>query len=261
MRYRGAVIDVDGTVLRGDQAVRGAIEGLSAVAEAGLSRLFFSNNPTRPPAAYEARFERVGLSVSADEVVTAGTVTATYLRERHVNDALFVVGESGLVDQLLGEGLSVVTDPDAADLVVASWDRSFDYDTLCQSLWALSDESVGFVGTDPDMVVPGPERDIPGSGAVINAIGGVAGREPDTVLGKPSAVARETVVDRLGHPPESLLVVGDRLDTDIALGADAGMTTVLVRTGVTDDLTLANSPFEPDYVLDSIGDIDRVIDC
>jgi 4-nitrophenyl phosphatase len=117
---------------------------------------------------------------------------------------------------------------------------------------------VAFVGTDPDMVIPAAEGDIPGSGAVIHAIAGVAGRDPDIVLGKPSAPARELVLSTLGVDPRECLVVGDRLDTDIAFGVNAGMTTALVRTGVTDDADLATADIEPDYVLDSLADLGAV---
>jgi len=88
----------------------------------------------------------------------------------------------------------------------------------------------------------------------------VLDHDPDAVLGKPSATARELVLDVLGHPPEECLVVGDRLDTDIALGDDAGMATALVLTGVTDRNGVADSPYEPDYVLDDLGDLHEVLD-
>jgi 4-nitrophenyl phosphatase len=259
MTLQGVVLDVDGTVVRGDTPIPGAREGVDALARAGLRRLFVSNNPTKPPAAYEERLGRAGFDVTAEEIITAGTVTSAYLAERHAGDDIFVLGESGLVDILADAGLSLVDDAEAADAVVVSIDREFTYDDLCVALWGLSDDSVRFVGTDPDMVIPAAERDVPGSGAVIHAVAGVTGRQPDVVLGKPSAFARDMVLDRLGLPPEECLVVGDRLDTDIALGARAGMTTVLVRTGITDDAALAASDIEPDYVLDSMAELERIL--
>ncbi|SFR43332.1 HAD-IIA family hydrolase [Halogeometricum limi] len=259
MNYRGVVLDVDGTVVRGNEPIPGAGAGIDALAAAGLERVFVSNNPTKPPEAYVERLGRAGFDVSASEVVTAGTVTVRYLTEEHPDDDLFVVGEPGLVELLADAGLSVVDADEDPDTLVASIDREFDYDTLCQALWTLSDERVGFVGTDPDIVIPAAGHDVPGSGAVINAIAGVAERDPDVVLGKPSDTAREMALEHLGVPPESVLVVGDRLDTDIALGERAGMTTVLVKTGVTDERTLAESSHAPDYVLDSLGDIERVL--
>jgi 4-nitrophenyl phosphatase len=259
MSYRGVVLDVDGTVVRGDDPIPGAADGLDRLAAAGLRRLFVSNNPTKRPPAYADRLRRAGFDVSPDEIVTAGTITTTYLADNHADDALFVVGERALVDQLTDAGLTVVDAEDRADAVVVSIDRSFDYDRLAAALRVCDDEAVPIVGTDPDMVIPAAEGDLPGSGAIINAVAGVVGRDPDVVLGKPSEPALRTVRDRLGVPPADCLVVGDRLDTDVALGDRAGMTTVLVRTGVTDDADVAASDVTPDYVLDSLADVGSVL--
>lgn len=258
MSYRGVILDVDGTVVRGDTQIAGARDALATLDDAGLRRLFLSNNPTKAPSAYVDRFDRAGLTVGADEVMTSGTVTVEYLREFHATDDLFLVGESGFRAQLDEATLTVVDDPDAAEVVVVSIDRDFHYDRLTAALHAL-DDGVPFLGTDPDVTIPTDRGLIPGSGAIIRAVAGVVGRDPDRVLGKPDEYARTLALDYLGVDPADCLVVGDRLDTDIALGAQAGMTTVLVRTGVTDERTLANSAIEPDYVLDSLADIERVL--
>jgi 4-nitrophenyl phosphatase len=259
MTYRGAVIDVDGTVMRGSEPIPDASEGLVALEDAEIRRLFVSNNPVKAPGEYVGRFERAGLSVSADEVVTAGTVASAYLAERYAESRIFLVGDAGLAAQFEDAGLRLTDNPDAAEVVVASVDREFEYGDLRDALWALSDRSVPFVGTDPDMTIPTETREVPGSGAIIHAVAGVAGRRPDAVLGKPSAPARQMILDRLGVPADECLVVGDRLDTDIALGARAGMTTVLVRTGVTTDADVADADVRPDYVLDSIAEIGDVL--
>jgi 4-nitrophenyl phosphatase len=260
MTYRGVVLDVDGTVLRGDDPIPGAAEGLDRLAADGLRRLFVSNNPTKRPPAYAERLRRAGFDATPDEVVTAGTITTAYLAAEHAADALFVVGEPALVEQLADAGLTVVDDERRADVVVVSIDRSFDYDRLTAALRACAGEDVALVGTDPDMVIPAAEGDVPGSGAIINAVAGVTGREPDVVLGKPSTQALDVVRDRLDVPPEECLVVGDRLDTDVALGERAGMTTALVRTGVAADVHLVDSDVRPDYVLDSLADVGTILD-
>jgi 4-nitrophenyl phosphatase len=260
MTYRGVVLDVDGTVVRGDEPIPGAAEGLDRLAAAGLRRLFVSNNPTKRPPAYAERLRRAGFDAAPDEIVTAGTVATSYLATEHGDDALFVVGEEALVEQLTDAGLTVVTDETRADAVVVSIDRSFDYDRLTAALRACVDDEIPVVGTDPDMVIPAAEGDIPGSGAIINAVSGVVGREPDVVLGKPSVPALEVVLDRIGVPATNCLVVGDRLDTDVALGERAGMTTALVRTGVADHAQLVESDVTPDYVLDSLADVGTILD-
>ncbi|QZX99020.1 HAD-IIA family hydrolase [Halobaculum rubrum] len=256
---RGVVLDVDGTVVRGRNPLPGAPETVESLRDVGLDVCFCSNNPTKGPPAYVDRLGAAGIDARVDEVVTAADSTVAYLREHHADDALYVLGEGGLIDQLSAAGLSVTSDHSEATAGVVSIDRSFDYDELSRALTALGD-GTPYVGTDPDRVIPGPDALVPGSGAVLNAVRGVLDHDPDAVLGKPSATARELVLDVLGHPPEECLVVGDRLDTDIALGADAGMTTALVLTGVTDREDVADSPYEPDHVLDDLRELDRVLD-
>jgi len=275
MAIRGVIFDVDGTVVRGDDPLPGAAAGIAAVDDAGLSRLFVSNNPTKPPEAYEARLGRAGIPVDADEVITAGSVTARYLATHHPREAVAVVGEPGLVDLIREAGVSATAvgtgdgpddwgtaadgRADRPDVLVASIDREFHYDTLRRCLWLLSDPSVTFLGTDPDVVIPAPDADVPGSGAVIGAIANVAGRDPHAMLGKPGTTMRDAALERLGLDPEEILIVGDRLDTDIALGEATGMTTALVRTGVTDDAALSASPTRPDHVLDSLASLPSIL--
>lgn len=261
---RGVVLDVDGTVLRGPELVPGARAGLDAVAAASARRLFVSNNPTKAPDAYAERLRAAGVDADADSVVTSGTTTVAYLREHHPGARALVVGEDGLREQIRAAGLTVVegeaveADGHGVDVVVASIDRDLTYDDLSTALWALQD-GAALVGTDPDRTIPTDGRDLPGSGAVVGAVAHVADRAPDAVLGKPSATAQRIVRERLGLPPEDCLVVGDRLDTDVALGARAGMETALVLTGVATRADAERADPGPDHVLDSLADVSDLL--
>jgi 4-nitrophenyl phosphatase len=255
----GVVLDVDGTLIRGDTPIPGAVDALSRIRESGCSPLLISNNPIQTREAYCDRLTGHEFSLSPTELITAGTITAEFLAREHDTDTLFVVGEEGLREQLREAGLTLTTESERADVLVASIDREFTYEKLTHALWTLSDPEIGFVGTDPDRTIPTEGREVPGSGAIINAVSGVAGREPEAMMGKPSRTAIAAVERRLGLSPEQCLIVGDRLDTDIAMGERAGMITVLVQTGVTDEQALRESEIEPDYVLDSISEIDSVL--
>lgn len=260
MDYQAAIIDVDGTIVRGDTPIDGADRGLSAIDAAGLDRLFVSNNPTKRPPAYERRLTSAGFDVDAAEVITAGTATTSYLDEEYHGDTVYLVGEAELAEQFTDAGITVAERPTDADVFIASIDFEFSYDDMQQGLRVLADPEVPFIGTDPDIVIPTDTGNIPGSGAIIGAIETVTERSVDVICGKPSTHVASMALDRLGDPaPERCLVIGDRLDTDILLGDRAGMTTVLVQTGITDDRRLADSPIEPDYVLDSISEIDCVL--
>lgn len=261
MTYRGAVIDLDGTVYRGRDPLPGAAAAIDALRAAGLDLLFLSNNPTKTRAAYVDRLGEMGIEIDEREVLSAGTITTDYLTAEHGNDDLFVIGSPGLREQIDAAGLREIDDPDAADVLVASWDRSFDYDAMTDGYRALADGETAFVGSDPDRVVPtGDGEMIPGSGAIIDAVAGVADREPDRVMGKPSPEAITAAKDALGVSPGECLLVGDRLDTDIAMGERAGMKTALVLTGVTARDDVDGAAVSPDFVCESLAEIPDLLE-
>jgi 4-nitrophenyl phosphatase len=260
MEYEGVVVDLDGTVYRGDAVLDGAREALAALRERGLGVLFVTNNPTRSPAGYVEKLADLGIDAAEREVVSAGTVTATYLADEHPDAATFVVGSDGLHDQLTAAGVRVTEAHDDADVVVTSHTYGFDYRDLTEGMWAL-DDARAFYGTDPDLTYPDSDgREYPGSGAITRSVATVAQREPDRVLGKPSEVVVDLVADRLDCPPERLLVVGDGLDTDVAMGARAGMGTVLVLTGRSDRTDLERTDVRPIHVVDSLGDVPGLLE-
>jgi 4-nitrophenyl phosphatase len=250
-RYDAVVFDVDGTLVWGSSVVSGAATAVAAARECG-SVAFVSNNPTVTPARYADRLSAAGVAAAEREVVTAGSVTADLLATDYPGPA-FVVGEPGLCDLLGTAGVTVTDRPAAAETVVASIDRSFDYDRLTAALRAFETGVSAFVGTDPDPTIPGEDGVVPGSGAVVDAVASVAERRPDAMAGKPAAPARRAAFSTVGTDPERTLVVGDRLDTDVALGARAGADTALVRSGVTDDLPDDADGPTPDHVLDSVA--------
>lgn len=260
MGLSGAIVDLDGTVYRGETLVDGAPDAIDRLRAASLSLLFFSNNPTKDGDMYVDYLAGLGIDVRPGEAVSAGDVTANYLRENHPGAQVLFVGSSGLRRQLTDAGVRLTEEPSRADVVLASWTREFGYDDMNAALHAVDEETV-FLGTDPDRTMPRPDGDVePGSGAIVDALAATVGRAPDAILGKPSEIALDQALDRLGVAPEECLVVGDRLDTDLAMGARAGMTTVLVLTGVTDRAGVADSDVEPDYVVDSLANVERILE-
>lgn len=254
MNVRGAVVDLDGTVLRGETLLPGAADAVTALRERLDRVLFLTNNPTVPPRAYAARLRELGIDAAAEDVLTSTDATVAYLRENHAGEPAFPIAEASIVDQLRDAGVALTDDPETAEVVVAGYHREFHYRDLQAAIDALDDETA-FVGTDRDTTIPTEDGRSPGSGAIIRAVAGVTEREPDAVLGKPSATTARLAADRLGVPTDQCVLVGDRLDTDVAMGERTGMTTMLVRTGVSTDADLADSDVEPDYVLDSLSDV------
>jgi HAD superfamily hydrolase (TIGR01450 family) len=255
----GAIVDLDGTVYRGGKLLPGAQSGIATLREAGLDVLFFSNNPVKDGVAYAGSLSERGIPASPDEACSSAVVTTDYLTSQHAADEILCLGSTGLREQLRSAGLELTDDPERCDVLVVSWTPEFAYEDMQDALDAVDEETV-FLGTDPDRTFPMDDgKLVPGSGAVIGAVAAVVGRDPDAVLGKPSEIALEFALERLDVPARQCLVVGDRLDTDIAMGERAGMTTALVSTGVTDYPDLAASQYRPDYVLDGLGDIETVL--
>ena len=256
---RGAIIDLDGTVYVGGVVVDGVDAGLQALREAGYAILFFSNNPVMDETTYVSHLQNMGVDARPGETCSSGTATIEVLTERHPDEAILCLGADSVCEQLRDAGLVVTDDPDECEVLLASWDPQFNYESMRRALVA-ADEETPFYGTDPDRTfqVSGDEL-VPGSGAVIGAVAATIGREPDDIFGKPSTTAQRVALDRLGVPPDECLIIGDRLDTDLEMGRRAGMTTVLVLTGVTDRAAVERASFDPDYIIDDIGDIDQVI--
>jgi HAD superfamily hydrolase (TIGR01450 family) len=260
MTLRGAIVDLDGTVYRGGELLDGTREGIDAMQAAGLNLFFLSNNPIKNGEQYVQRLREMGLDVAAGAASSAGAVTTEYLIEYHSTDEIFLIGHEGLRDQFLAADLPVTDDPAAADVIVASWTPEFDFADMQDALDA-SDGDIVFYGTDPDRTFPlEKESLVPGSGAIIGSVAAAMGMEPEKILGKPSDVALQAALDRLQVDPSECLIVGDRLDTDLRMGTNAGMTTVLVLTGVSDREDIADSDVSPDYVIEHLGEIQTVLD-
>lgn len=260
MTLRGAIIDLDGTVYRGGELLPGTQSGIERLRGDGLDLLFFSNNPIKDGSAYVKRLTEMGLEVYEGETCSAGVVTTEYLAANHAADQILCIGDDGLREQFLDADLSLTTDPDQTDVLVASWTPEFDYGDMRAALNAVDDDTA-FLGTDPDRTFPMENNTfVPGSGAIVGSVAAVVGRDPDAILGKPSLQALSAALDRLGADASECLIVGDRLDTDLTMGDRAGMTTVLVLTGVSKRSDIKRSDITPDYVIESLGEIGTVLD-
>ncbi|WP_135806555.1 HAD-IIA family hydrolase [Halorussus marinus] len=257
MTYDGAVIDLDGTVYRGGDLLAGADIGIEALRRR-TAVAFVSNKAIERRADYARKLTDLGVPTEPGEVLNSGAMTADLLAREYPDRAALVVGEAPLVADLEAAGVRVTETPADAGVVVASMDRSFDYETLTAAMNAL-DGDAAFVATNPDRTCPVADGEIPDAAGMIGAIEGVTGRELDAVAGKPSPTAMTAATNLLEADPGDCLLVGDRLETDIEMGERAGMTTVLVLTGVTDEADLREATVEPDYVLDSLASIETVL--
>jgi len=254
LRYRGFIFDLDGTLYRGERVIPGARETIHHLREQGGQVVFISNKPLQRRADYAAKLTRLGIPATSEDVITAAVVLGRWLAREAPGARLYVIGEPPLVEELRSFGLRPTDGSGPVDFVVAAFDRTFDYAKLNAAFQALR-RGARFVATNADRTCPVEEGEIPDAGAVIGAIEGCTGRRPELVAGKPSPLMIEAGLARMGLQAEECLVVGDRLETDIRMGKEAGTATALVLTGVTRREDLATSPWQPDLVLESVAEL------
>lgn len=228
---RGVIFDLDGTIYRGGEPIPGARETVESLRGAGIRCVFASNNPTATAADYAGRLTGMGIPVDASEVLTSGGVAAQWLLRTHPGTPVFVVGEESLIRELEKAGVRVTASGDAG-VVLAAFDRTFSYEKWNTAFQALRRGAV-FAATNPDTTCPVENGGlIPDCGGITAALEATSGRRVDTVIGKPSRIMADAALERLGLGAGDVLLIGDRVETDIALGRAAGIRTVLVLTGI-----------------------------
>jgi HAD superfamily hydrolase (TIGR01457 family) len=255
--FRGYIFDLDGTVYLGENAIPGAPETIAELRKNGCRVVFLSNKPLQPREVYAEKLTRLGIPTSPDDVINSSLVLAQYLVREMAEATVFVIGEQPLLDEMAAAGLSLSNDPKNIDVVVASFDRTFDYRKLNIGYQALR-RGARFFATNADRTCPIEGGDIPDAAAVIGALEGCSERKVELVAGKPSAMIVEMVLEHLDLEASECLMVGDRLETDILMGNNAGMSTALVLTGVTKQDTLTHSSVSPDFVLNSISEVSNL---
>lgn len=249
--YDGYIFDLDGTIYLGDIILPGAAETLAQLRAAGRRVAFLSNNPTKTREQYVTKLRGMGIAVELDEVVNSSHVMVQWLREHAPDATLFVCGEAPLIGELTAAGFRLSEQAGEIDIVVASFDRTFTYHKLQVAFDAIR-AGARLVATNPDRFCPVPGGGEPDAAAIIAAIEACTNTRCEVNVGKPSPIMARTVSAMVGLPPERCLMVGDRLATDIAMGAGAGMDTALVLTGDSTRADLPTAPAQPTYVIDGL---------
>ena len=234
-RYDIVITDLDGVILLGGEPIRPNLEVLSELSRRDGSLYVVTNNSTRSRRMYSALLEGLGLSIPPERVVTSGFSAARLVTMKLGRSKVFAVGEEGLLEELVGEGHMPLTLSEAreAEAVVVGLDRNLSYAKLSAALNALREGAL-FVATNLDNALPGPDGMRPGAGAVVAALETASGRRHDYNAGKPSEWMVRTLVEVVGAAKASrMVVIGDRVDTDIAMASRAGLDSILVLTGAT----------------------------
>lgn len=252
--YECLLLDLDGVLFRGDEAVPGARETLEALRAQGARLVFLTNNSSRTPEQVAGKLSSFGIEAAPGEIVTSAQATAELLAARG-GGSVFAIGGDGVKWALAAEDLRVLNgDVTAADLVVVGIDEDFTYAKL-RTACGLIRAGARFVATNADRTYPAPGGAVwPGAGALVAAISAATGQEPE-VVGKPFAPLFEAGLRRGGGGRP--LVVGDRLDTDIEGANRLGWDSLLVLSGVTTAADLRASDVRPTHVA---PDVSRLLD-
>ena len=259
--FKGFIFDLDGTVYLSDRLIPGADRAIRFIRGKGRKVVFLSNKPLQTREDYAAKLTRLGIPTRPDEVLNSSSVMTHYLKKNAPRARLFAIGEPPFLDELKRAGFVLTDSPPEIDYVVAAFDRTFDYQKLNTAFQAIK-LGAHFVATNPDRTCPVEGGEIPDCAAIIAAIEAVTLKKVEVVVGKPSPIMVEAVLDALALKADECVLIGDRLETDIKMAKESGMAAGFVLTGVTDEKTLRASkgtPLQPDFIFQSIADVENLL--
>jgi HAD superfamily hydrolase (TIGR01450 family) len=251
-RYGAFLVDVDGVLTRGNDALPGATAAFTALRTWGRA-LVLTNNSTRSRSELAEHLGGLGFAVSPDDTLGSAFLAARYLVRHYGPIDVWVLGEDGVRDEMTLVGHRLAARPEDATWVVVGMDRGVTYDKLTQALRALAG-GARILATNEDATFPTADGLVPGAGAIVGALRGM-GFAVEHVVGKPSPAAFEVALDVLGLPANRVLMIGDRLDTDIAGAQAAGLDSALVLSGVDSLHDIARSGVHPTWIAASFADL------
>ena len=243
--------DMDGVLVREGEALPGAAEFLEALVNHERRFLVLTNNSIYTPRDLTARLTRAGIDLPEELIWTSALATAAFLEDQQPKGSAFAIGETGLTTALHEIGYTL-TDIEP-DFVVLGETRTYSFEAITKAI-RLVTRGARFIATNPDTTGPSPEGPLPATGAVAALITRATGIEPYFV-GKPNPMMFRSALNRIEAHSESTIMVGDRMDTDIVAGIEAGLDTVLVLSGSTKRDEVASFPYRPGRIVDSVADI------
>ena len=245
-------MDIDGVIVREDHLVPGADRFIARLVETDHPFLILTNNSIFTPRDLAARLARMGLQVDAGCIWTSALATAKFLDDQRPDGSAFVIGESGLTTALYEAGYTLVeSDP---DYVVLGETRTYSFERIAKGIQLIS-RGARFIATNPDPTGPSPQGPLPATGSVAALISAATGVQP-YFIGKPNPLMIRSALRQIGAHSESTVMIGDRMDTDIVTGLEAGLETILVLTGITEAEDQAQRfSYLPTRIVGSVADL------
>ncbi|HVU90757.1 MAG TPA: HAD-IIA family hydrolase [Jatrophihabitans sp.] len=241
--------DMDGVLVREEHALPGAAEFLARLVERERRWLVLTNNSIFTPRDLSARLAHSGLQIPEEAIWTSALATATFLADQLPGGSAYVIGEAGLTTALHEAGYTLTER--APDFVVLGETRTYSFEAITRAI-RLIEEGARFIATNPDVTGPSEEGPLPATGSVAAMITAATRRQPYFV-GKPNPMMLRSALNRIEAHSENTIMVGDRMDTDIVAGIEAGLDTILVLSGSTRASDVERYPYRPGRVLDSIA--------
>jgi 4-nitrophenyl phosphatase len=249
-KYRAFIIDLDGVVYLLNEPIPGAREVITRIQEEALPFVFLTNNSASTPEQYVKKLAKFGIGIEPQHIVTSSHAVGRYLdlNRETVGRAAFVIGETGLIYELEARGLKLVETDEArgASFVFVGMDRMFDFEKLKAAVVAIRN-GAEFIAANADTTYPTPDGLWPGAGSIVAAVATGSGQEP-YVAGKPNTLMVDVSLERMGARTGETLLIGDRLETDILAGVDAGVDTMLLLTGISRVEEIEERCIRPTYI-------------
>ena len=266
---RALILDMDGVLWHGQNAIPGLVEFFQALEELKISFILATNNASSTPDQYVKKLAEMGVTVNKNQILTSGIATALYLSEKvnPANTRVFVVGEEGAKQPLIDQGFTLTAlyevnkDSDivkkGADFVVCGKDHTLTWDKLATATLNIR-AGAQFIGTNGDTTLPTELGITHGNGAILAALEVATGVKP-TIIGKPEPIMYQQALALLNAEPTATVAIGDRLDTDILGAVRTGIRSVMVLTGVSTQDDLKDSDFQPTWVMSDIGELTKAL--
>jgi len=251
--YNSFIFDLDGTIYRGSSIIPLADKTINTLKKSGKKIVFISNKTTGSIKEYFDFLTSQGLDIELSQIINSTIVLSKYLNKNHPNEKFFAIGEKTFVDEIVSSGLIYSEDPETIDLLLVTLDRTLNYEKLEIAARAL-EKGARFFAANIDDTCPVDNGEVLDAGATISALEKRTHRKLEKNFGKPSKYMIDEIKERLGNDFSKALLIGDRLETDIAMGNAFGLDTALVLTGVK-NFPNGNEHIKPTYLIDSVFDL------
>lgn len=255
VKYKYLIVDLDGVVWRGLKPLTTNISVLKKLANNDVKIIFLTNNSTRSRYEYLDRLAGYGFRTSLENIITSGFLVAEYIKKSN-GKKVFVIGEAGLYYELVVDGLIPVTIGTPAEHVVVGLDRFLTYNKISYAVKLIL-EGASFIASNCDKTYPVEEGVEPGAGSIVAMISEAVGREPDIITGKPNPWILDYIFEKYNMDPDKVLIIGDRIDTDIYMGYRRGVDTLFILTGVGKPSDIDKYGVKPTYIASDLAEFIR----